>query len=114
MNIEKWQELKDRIELNFGGFEREVAEDYLEDDLGNKLPQKTESLFFNSPMGKVKLVRVSHPRIVEKKAHYHKGAGSASLEFIVDNQEESAHMTAYIEKDGEWEEFKLPPGSLSF
>ncbi len=114
MNDEKWAETKYKIAEKFHDFDENVEDDFLEDDLGNQIPQKTETLVFTSPMGKIKMIRVSHPKIVDRKAHYHKGAGGAKVELVTDETEKSYRFEAYLLKDGEWEKMEVPAERLNF
>lgn len=116
MNDEKWGDLKEKVSEKFGHFDLDVQNGILEDDLGHKFPQKTEVLEFKSPLGELRIERVSHPKILEKKAHYHKGAGGAKLEFIVDENEYSHKMTISKrdEVTGNWLPLDVPADRLSF
>lgn len=116
MNDERWQELKDKVDQRFGGFELETSEDYLEDDLGQKIPQKTESMVFESPLGKIRINRTAHPKIIDRKSHYHKGAGGSDIEYVV-SEDEMSYKIVVFKKDevtGDWEPFDLPPEKMSF
>lgn len=115
MNDERWQDLKDKIEQRFGEFKTEKREEILEDDLGNKVPQKVEGLVFDSPLGKLKIERTTHRKILDRKAHYHKGAGGADIEFVV-SEDENTNKIAVFKKDefGDWQAFDLPPEKISF
>lgn len=116
MNDERWQELKDKIEQRFGNFETKITDDFLEDDLGHKIPQKNERLIFSSPLGKIMIERVSHPKIIDRISHYHKGAGGSDIEYKV-SEDEATHKISVYKNDevtGEWEVFDLPPEKISF
>jgi hypothetical protein len=115
MNDEKWQDLKEKISTRFGNLEIEVEKSEMQDDLGHSLPVTTESLIFDSPLGEIKISRESHAKIVDKKAHYHKGAGGADIEFVVDDTEKSNRLTVYKRDHlGNWELFELPPEKFNF
>jgi len=116
MNDEKWQDLKDKIENRFGGFEESTDELFMEDDIGHKIPQRIERLEFKSDMGYLRIERVSHPKIVDRVAHYHKGAGSADVEFITSEDEFSYKINVYKKDDitGSWQILDLPTERLSF
>lgn len=116
MNDEKWADLKEKIETRFGSFDDGVEELFLEDDLGHKIPQTVESLEFNSEMGRLRIERTSHPKILERKAHYTKGAGGADLEYVT-SEDEMTHKVAVYKKDdvtGQWNPLDLPAERLSF
>lgn len=116
MNDEKWQDLKEKIDNRFGGFEEETEELFLEDDIGNKIPQRIETLEFKSDMGELRIERISHPKIVDRKAHYHKGAGGADVEYITSEDEFTYKINVYKKDDvtGEWKGLDLPAERLNF
>jgi hypothetical protein len=115
MSDEKWIDLKQKIKEKFGDFESHVEDTSREDDIGNKIPETTETVEFNSPLGELRLVRVSHPKIVDKKAHYHKGSGGAKVEFILSPDEMTHKLTIYKRDDmGEWRPLEVPAENLSF
>lgn len=114
MNDEKWQDLKDKIENRFGKFESHIKSDILEDDIGNKISQKIESLEFDSPLGNLKIERTVHPKIIDRKAHYHKSGGGADMEFVVSEDEFSYKVSVFKKDDfGNWQPLDLPPEKFS-
>lgn len=114
MNDEKWSEIKDKIIEKFGNFEEESETEFLEDDLGNKIPQTIETLIFDSALGKVKLVRTSHPKILEQRPHYHKGSGGARIEYIVSDEEKTYKFEVFKYQDNEWVKLDMPTERLNF
>lgn len=115
MNDEKWGELKTKLEDNFGEIKRTTGEESREDDVGNEIKSKTETLEFNSPMGEIRIKRTSRPKIIDKKSHYHKGAGAAKVEYVL-SEEETHHQIDIFKKDdtGEWAPMDLPAEKISF
>jgi hypothetical protein len=67
---EKWQDYLTMIKKNFE-VEEELSEEHPEFDNG-----KIESIVFVSPMGKMKLVRITTPRVLDRKSVYSKRSGS--------------------------------------
>jgi len=114
MNDEKWSEIKDKIAEKYHDFESNLENDFIEDDLGNKIPQVIETLVFESLLGKTKLIRIKHPKIIEKKAHYHKGAGGAKVELVTDENDFSYKFEAYLLKSGQWEKLDIPADRVNF
>ena len=116
MNDEKWSDLKEKIENRFGGFDDYVEEVFIEDDLGHRIPQKIESLEFKSDLGYLKIERTSHPKIVDRKAHYHKGAGGADVEYVTSEDEFTYKITVYKKDEvtGQWQTLDLPTERLNF
>jgi hypothetical protein len=115
MNDEKWGDLKIKLEDNFGDLT--VTKENLErqDDIGNTIKSTEETLEFTSPLGKLRVVRTSRPKIVDKISHYHKGAGAAKVEYVL--SEDEMHHEIRVFKKGsneEWEPLELPAENLSF
>lgn len=116
MNDERWQDLKYKIETKFGGFDDSTEELFIEDDLGHKIPQKIETLEFKSDLGRLRIERVSHPKILDRKAHYHKGAGGADVEYVTSEDEFTYKINVYKQDEvtGAWQTLDLPAERLSF
>lgn len=117
MNNEQWSDLKEKIRTK--GIEiSEKTEDATSfDDLGNKIPAKKEVLEFSTEMGKIKIERTSRPKILDKKAHYHKGTGGqAKLEYVL-SPDEISHKVEVFRRDedlDEWRPLDIPTERLSF
>jgi len=116
MNDERWQDLKDKIENKFGEFDQDTEDVFIEDDLGHKIPQKIETLEFNSDLGRLRIERVSHPKILDRKAHYTKGAGGADVEYVTSEDEFTYKINVYKKDEvtGDWATLDLPAERLSF
>ena len=115
MNDEKWTDLKERLKNQFGDVKVTTEDTSREDDVGNIIPEKTEMLEFESPLGLLKIVRVSHPKILDKKSHYHKGSGGAKIEYILSDSE-MTHKTNFLRRDdyGEWRPLEIDTDKLVF
>jgi len=117
MSDEKWEELKFKIKDSFGFIEDNKEEDIFTDDVGHEFKGEKETLLFKNPTGKFMVERTKRPIILEKKAHYHKGAGgTARMEFIVSEDETTTSLRAFLyeESNEEWKELDLKPGGFSF
>jgi len=117
MSDEKWAGIKEQIKEKFGIDGEHVYEDDLEDNLGNVFPGTKDVVVFRGLQGKMKLERVNHPMILEKKMHYHKGAGgTAKVEYIVSDTEKTHRITAYVwdEASDDWKELELPEETITF
>ena len=117
MNNEKWKDLIIRIDENFGFDEEYTVEDNLEDDTGKSHKGTKDVVIFNGVQGKMKLERINHPMILEKKMHYHKGAGgTAEVEYIVSDTEETNKVKAYIwdETEDDWKELSFSAENMKF
>jgi hypothetical protein len=99
MNDDKWGELLDRIQDQFGVLE-EGSEQL--DDVPNG---KREFVIFNGPMGKMMLERLTTPRVVGEKSFGGSKYGTGSgVEKIYSPDETVKTMRAYRDDGGEWME----------
>lgn len=117
MNDEKWENLITSIDEKFGIEEKKTEEDNLVDDVGKTYEGTRDIIIFNGIQGRMKIERVNHPVIEDKKMHYHKGTGgTAQVEYNVSETERTHRVTAYSfnEATEDWEELKLPGGTMSF
>lgn len=115
MNDEKWGDLKIKIKDNFNDVKENIETESREDDVGKKINSTIETLEFTSPLGKLKIIRTTRPKIIDKKSHFHKGAGAANVEYIL--SEDEMHHSIEIYKKNEtndWELMELPAEKLSF
>lgn len=71
MQDDKWLDVLDKIKTSFS-VEEELVETI--EDIPNS---KVETIIFVSPMGKMKLVRTTKPRVLDKKTAYSNRAGSS-------------------------------------
>lgn len=117
MNDEQWGDLKEKIRAKSIEITEKSEDATTFDDLENKIPGKKEILEFETEMGKIKIERTSRPKILDKKAHYHKGTGGqAKLEYIL-SPDETSHKVEVFKWDedlGEWSPLDIPTERLSF
>ncbi|MGD8394259.1 MAG: hypothetical protein PVF43_02160 [Candidatus Eiseniibacteriota bacterium] len=98
MNDERWYDLIDRIRTQFGTVS--ATEEALETG-----PGKREVVEFESPMGRMRLERVTRPVVKEKRTHYSKRAGSATTEEYVYEEGEFTHRVSLFRWNGtDWQE----------
>lgn len=98
MNDERWYDLIESIRTKFGLLTEE--EQPLEYG-----PGKTEIVEFQSPMGRMRLERVSRPVVKERKTHYTKRAGAGTTEEYIYEEGEFTHrVSLYRWVDGDWQE----------
>lgn len=117
MNDEKWGNTISLIEEKFGVEERKTVPDNLEDNYGNVFEGTKETVIFKGPLGKIKLERIAHPLILDKKMHYHKGSGgTAEVEYQVSETEKTHRLIVFKQSPDtlEWEELDLPEGTMTF
>jgi len=99
MDQEKWGEILDRVKAQFEVLEHTKAAN--EDGVG-----ESETLVFNAPMGKIKLVWVTRPVVLDKKVigAHRRGGSAAQYEYIYSDTEKSHKLEASREVDGDWQE----------
>ena len=70
MTEDKWQDILEKIKTQF-----EILNDEVEDH--HEIPNgKVHTVIFNSPMGRVKVIRTLTPKVLDKKTVYSARAGS--------------------------------------
>jgi hypothetical protein len=117
MQDEQWNNLIDNLELKFGKLERKHQTAIQTDDIGHEIKNREEWVEFETPMGKMKLSRVTRPMIVDKKVHYtHTGGSKGKVEYILSENEFSHKVTLYNwnKLRNEWQEMELPSGGIKF
>lgn len=99
MNDGKWGDLVANIESKFEVLENEKY------DVNDAPGAFAESIVFMGPMGKMKLERVTKPRVVGEKTFGGSKYGAASgVEKIYSEDEVVNVLKAYKDVNGEWEE----------
>jgi len=107
MTREKWLDLKDKIEEQFG------IEEYNKSALEDVPDSVVETLIFNGPLGKIKLEWISKPRTLGEKTIYSRRIGSdVKVEKIYSQDERSEFLKAYKLEDGEW--LEISAGEFNF
>jgi hypothetical protein len=117
MQDEKWENLLDNLEIKFGKLERKRSKSTSEDDVGHEITAIDEWVEFDSPIGKMKLVRTTRPMIIDKKFHYtHTGGSKGKVEYVLSDTEKSHKVTLYRWNDikNDWLEVEQPKGELKF
>ncbi|MFA5967565.1 MAG: hypothetical protein WC805_03620 [Patescibacteria group bacterium] len=100
MDQEKWGEILDRVQAQFTVLEDTKAPG--EDEIG-----EIETLIFTGPLGKIKLLWITRPVVLDKKiiGAHRRGTSSAQYEYIYSPTEITHKLEAYREVDGEWQTF---------
>lgn len=110
MTDEKWQEIKEKISKNFKVLEQHSQTKNLE-YLGKKVGEEViETIIFESPQGKIKLIRITRPLVLNKKFHYTRCKDGAQIQYIY-SQDEKTHRLEVYKWDqtlSEWQKFELP------
>jgi hypothetical protein len=107
MNDERWEQLKENLKGKFD-YEDETFED-LEMDTGEGRVKQGEKeiLIVTTPVGKMRLVRESRPRVLEKKFHYsHRQGSAAQTEYKFSDTEKTHKLRVYKwdDKEDSWKE----------
>jgi len=91
MTKDKWLDLIDRVEANFG------IEERFKKGLGDDLPGEKEVIVFKSDaLGKVKLEWVEKPRMLDEKTIYSRRIGSdVKVEKVYDEHDVVSYLKAY-------------------
>ncbi len=105
MNQEKWEQWVEIIRSKFSLLEE--GEEVLGKD------EKSEFYVFESPLGELKLERITRPKLLDKQTFYSNRKGSeASVRYVFSEDEvvDRIRVSRYGEQTGEWEE--IDAGSL--
>ena len=100
MNDQRWEEVLRRLDKQFGNLEFDEIED-------EETHAVTESVVWESPMGRMKLARTTRPLVVDKKLHYSGRVGGGShVEYVYSKTESTSRVRLYRWSDaaGDWEE----------
>lgn len=117
MQDEKWENLLDNLEIKFGKLERKKQKSISTDDVGNEIKNEEEWVEIETPMGKMKVARITRPLITDKKVHYtHSGGSRGKIEYILSDTEKS-HKVVLSKWDSlksDWQEINVPAGDIKF
>jgi hypothetical protein len=102
MDDNRWEDLILELNRKFK-VEEERFEDLIMQTQDGPVKQgQAEVLIFETPMGKIKLVRESKPIVLDKKEHYsHQQGKTARIEYKFSDSEFSHKMKAYKWSDDE-------------
>ena len=117
MNDDKWQNLVNNLEDKFPDLEKTTEKIESSDDLGKTHKKTLENLIFDSPLGKIKITRVTAPLIIDKKYHYtHTQSGKGKVEYILSENEKTQklHFYQWNKLTNDWEEMSTREEFLSF
>lgn len=105
MDAEKWGEILDRVKTQFNLLEHTKAP--RDDGVG-----EIETLVFENPMGRIKLVFTTRPAVLDRKivGAHRRGASKAQYEYVYSETDKTHRLEAYREVNGEWQE--LDPNAL--
>lgn len=106
MQDDKWEALKEELERKFKVLDEHFEDLTMETGEGLVKQGKAEVIIFESPMGKIKLVRESRPVVLEKKFHYSHRAGTAARTEYKFSKTEFSHKLRAFNWDKDNEEWK--------
>jgi len=94
MNDEKWGNLKFRLDEKFPDLKIEKEERNASMGMTD-FTEQVEALVFDGPLGKMKVERVSRPKVDDVKEHYHRRKSDAKTEYIFSGEEMTHRVTVY-------------------
>lgn len=107
MDNDKWEGLKEELKRKFKVLEERTEDLMVETSEGLVKQGLAEVIVFESPVGKVKLVRENRPVVLDKKFIYsHRAGQAARTEYQFSDTEFSHKIKAYKWNDDEddWKE----------
>ena len=99
MNNDKWLDVLDKVKERFGIVER--TDEPIEDIPNSRL----EVVIFDSPLGRIKMIRTTKPRVLDKKTAYSNRAGSdMSVQYVYSDTEivQRVEIFRWDENFGDW------------
>jgi hypothetical protein len=108
MNLKKWENLIFKVEENFG-IDRQYQEEFKvgETNDGQKIKGQKEVIEFKGPLGKMKLEKISQPKVVAKKIlSSHRAGGRVAVDYVYSEQDQILKFKIYQKKSAQddWEE----------
>lgn len=112
MNSNKWEDIIYQIEEKFGIGDRRTEKFIIaEQHTGEKIYGQKEIVEFQGPLGKIKLEKVSQPKVVDKKILSSKRiGGKAAIDYIYSDEDKSEYVKIYKWDDitNQWTEITSP------
>jgi len=110
MHANKWEEIIYQIEEKFG-IDNHRTEDFVvaEQHTGEKIMGQKEIVEFKGPLGKIKLEKISQPKIIDKKVLTSRRiGGKAVVDYIFSTEEKTEYIKIYRwdESTQNWTEIK--------
>ena len=106
MTDERWEKLIYQVEEKFG-IDKRYTEDFVvaETQAEKKIMGRKEIIEFKGPLGRIKLEKISRPRIIDKKVlHTKRIGGRMAVDYIYSDENEISQLKIYKQSNGEWEE----------
>jgi len=95
----RWGEILDKIQTTFNVIDHTNTKDGIEE---------IESIIFDGPVGRVKLIRITRPAIIDKKTigAHRRGKSKAQYEYVYSDTEKTSRISALKEVDGQWQDIE--------
>jgi hypothetical protein len=110
MNPSKWEQLVFLAEEKFGITKREKEKfEVSELSDGSKIMGEKEIVEFESPLGKIKMEKITRPKVVDKKVlHTKRIGGRVAVDYVYSPNEKVEEVNIYSQNEsGEWGEIDL-------
>jgi hypothetical protein len=117
MNDDKWNDLIDSLEAKFGKIERSITKKTDKSFSGQDIDTITEQVDFSSPMGNLRVMRVTRPKVLDKKVHYsHTSSSRGNTEYVYSEDEKSYQVKLFKKSEigNEWNEIEVGSRGLPF
>ncbi len=109
MNSSKWGQLVYLAEEKFG-IDRQDNKEIIIDEThkGQEIKGEKEIIEFQAPIGKIRMEKITKPKVIDKKINSSKRAGSKTTVDLVYSDTETVSSMNLYKKDssGEWKEIK--------
>lgn len=103
-----WEEIIYQIEEKFGLLDRRT-EDFIvaETSTGEEIIGQKEIIEFNGPKGKMKLEKISRPKVIDKKVlHTKRIGGRVAVDYVYSDEERIEQIKIYQwnTENNDWQE----------
>lgn len=103
----QWEEIKFQIEEKFGIDNCRTEEEEIDRTSdGEVIKAKKEIIEFTGPLGKIKVERITKPRVIDKKTLYTRRiGGKVAVDYVYSDEETVSQIKFYKKNEsGEWQE----------
>lgn len=114
MNPNKWEKLIFLAEERFG-IDKKYTEDFEFDvtSTGKSIQATKEVVEFTSPLGKMKIEKITRPIIIDRKVHHSKRIGSdTTIDYIYSDDEFKDELKICKKENDEWKELEAKDFNL--
>jgi len=106
MDSDRWDQIKTNIKGKFEVIDERIEDLIVDGPEGEEKQGTQEVLIVESPLGQIKLVWESRPKVLEKKMTFtHRQGQSAQTEYVTSDKELSHKLRIFKASDlDEWQE----------